>query len=280
MLRVRAFLCSLIITLGVTYPSYGGDLTTNGVTIEAPSFGLATLRLKLPPSTFSFDISGFEDTSYGYLLLDQTKTDRWASLRLRTRIAGAPNTNLNLMSVEGGGTAAAGGQFNLFKLDAINANDQTIALHLNAAGASYFNGGNVGVGTKYPTAKLEVKGTVKVSDEVSGVEELSVSNIGVAIGGGNSIQKVVSTTYLFPAVAVAADGGTSPEYSVPGLTGFSANDTVIIGLPYAPPIRKVVSGYVNPATGQVVVRAVNSTPTAASVGSAFTIRVTVIKFGN
>lgn len=52
-------------------------------------------------------------------------------------------------------------------LAVLYANGQSAKIQLNTAGDSYFNGGNVGIGTASPSYKLEVNGTVKIDSTLT-----------------------------------------------------------------------------------------------------------------
>ena len=108
---------------------------------------------------------------------------RWDSSAQRLGIGtSSPQTPLHVEGLtrisEGGETAFYGGNYvRVFNSQAYqfrNSAGSAIA-QINLSGNSYFNGGNVGIGTSSPTEKLDVNGTVKANFGIIGGNQTSTS---------------------------------------------------------------------------------------------------------
>ncbi|EQC45504.1 tail fiber domain-containing protein [Bacteriovorax sp. Seq25_V] len=88
----------------------------------------------------------------GNLYLDSSSSEiKWNGNNLDLRLT---NDAIPVVSVRG--TASYDSRFDMY-----DAGDDEVKVQLKTGGSSYFNGGNVGVGTSTPTEKLEVSGNIK-----------------------------------------------------------------------------------------------------------------------
>ena len=118
-------------------------------------------------------------------------------------------------------------------------------VQINAASNSYFNGGNVGIGTTSPSQKLEVAGNVKLGD--SNKLLLGAGNdLEMFHDGSNSYIENYTGDFIFTQALDDGDmifksdngsGGTTPYFYLDGSSGisrvsrnFRANDNVALRL--------------------------------------------------
>jgi hypothetical protein len=140
-------------------------------------------------------------------------------------------------------------------------------------------GGNVGIGTATPAAKLAVNGGAHVGgDSDPGDNNLSVDGTStltgtVAIGSGTPIAKVVSATDTLDFGNTATLTSTDLTITV---TGAAVGDSVAIGLPAAPDANGCFTGWVS-AANTVTVRFNNYSAGSIDPASA-TYRATVTQF--
>ena len=100
---------------------------------------------------------------------------------------------------------------------ALYANGQTQKIVLNTSGDSYFNGGNVGIGTTSPGAKLDVRGEALVGDGTDGVKlTYSTGNSTGIIDTGYSSTGLEFRTGGTERMRIASNGNVGIGITSPG----------------------------------------------------------------
>ena len=101
-------------------------------------------------------------------------------LRFKTKTASVP-----VIELRGSSSGSYAPRFDMY-----NGADNAVVNSMNSSGSSYFNGGNVGIGTTAPGYKLEVSGDARVSGLIYGrlSIEWEMKNImaGACLAGGNA----------------------------------------------------------------------------------------------
>ncbi|MDD4991455.1 MAG: hypothetical protein PHR83_04400 [Paludibacter sp.] len=106
----------------------------------------------------------------------------------------------NIFSLEPGGASNGPlySEFNMVYSKSITKSDHETRVHISTAGNTFFNGGNVGIGTDAPNAKLEVHGTTTIGQYTNGTAVIDAYNSyayfgcnttpnGIAIGPTGSV---------------------------------------------------------------------------------------------
>ncbi len=138
-------------------------------------------------------------------------------------------------------------------------------VNILAHGITYFNGGNVGIGTSKPTSLFDVAGLAKFLKAQTG---------SLKINGGEEITGHLSATASLDFGTV--DPGTCAEQSV-AVAGASAGDTVNVGPLSAPSATSVWSAY---ASGDAVTVRVCNVGTSPVVVGDSSWRTDVWKHGS
>lgn len=128
-------------------------------------------------------------------------------------------------------------------------------VNILAHGITYFNGGNVGIGTSQPSSLLDVAGLAKFLKAQTG---------SLKINGGEEITGHLSATASLDFGTVAPN--TCAEQSV-SVAGASAGDTVNVGPLSAPSATSVWSAYAVTDTVTVRLCNVGTSPVAVDTSS-------------
>lgn len=132
----------------------------------------------------------------------------------------------NIIDVDGNGGART-------RLRTFNGSE---TVNILAQGISFFNGGNVGIGTKTPSALLEVSGLAKF---------IKINTGSLIINNGQAITGHVSSVGELDFGTI--DPNTCSEQSIT-VTGASAGDTVNVGPVSTPPTTLLWSAYASTDT--------------------------------